>query len=280
MEKIQAAVKKSRRRMIRLGYLILILITSLSLMGLAAPREMYPVENALENFQINDLLNLLLGVPLLLVPILVSRNHKSFGFLIWTGGLLYNFYNYLAYCFSLPLGLNTLMYILLLGLMALNAYQVLRIQDLMQIFQKVRNRVPARFGGWFLSIFGIIFFGRSAAFFWESMAGSTSLPLVEIGVLVADAFLSLVLISGGVLLIRHKPLGYVAGPGLMLAVSALFLGVIVLVLLQPFFTGTLLDLEALLTLLVMSLIFWIPAWLFLRSTLRGLRLNQQTMLQS
>lgn len=279
MEQVQDLMKSSWRQTRRLGWGAAISIAVFSGAGLLAPGLMYPGVNSSVNIQPNDLLNFLLGIPLLLVPVLLFRQEKKIGLLLLPGAVLYNFYNYLAYTIGLPFQVFTIGYILILALLLALLYQTLKTQDPDLIRDKLSHQVPARFSGWLVTLFGVLFIGRSAGIFWDAAAGRNPLPPTEIGVLTADILLSLVLISGGILLIRRKPLGYILGPGIMLAVSALFLGVILLVLIQPLFTGTPLDVEALLTLLVVSLIFWIPAWLFLSGTLRGLGPNHQKIPQ-
>lgn len=280
MEQIQDLLETSQKQTRRLAWGAAISIAVFSAAGLLVPGLMYPGVNSAVNIQPNDLLNLAVGVPLLLVPVLLIRRGKQIGQLLLPGGVLYNFYNYLAYIIGLSFQVFTIGYILILALLLAVLYQILKTQDPDLIRDKLSHQVPARFTGWLVTLFGVLFIGRSAGMFWEAAVEGTQLPPTEIGVLAADILLSLILISGGILLIRRKPLGYVLGPGIMLAVSALFLGVTLLVLIQPLFTGTPLDVEALLTLLVMSLIFWIPAWLFLRGTLRGLGPNHQKIPQS
>ena len=50
------------------------------------------------------------------------------------------------------------------------------------------------------------------------------LEITEIGVLIADIVLSVLMIGGGVLLLRRKPLGFASALGLLFAASMLFIG--------------------------------------------------------
>ena len=86
----------------------------------------------------------------------------------------------------------------------------------------------------------------------------------DIGVAIADLILSTLLFIGGFLLFRRRPLGYVSGMGLLFATSALFIGVILVVLLQPILTTAPFVLEDLIVLFGMGLICLIPTGLFLR----------------
>lgn len=273
MEQIQDLLKTSRKQTSRLGWGAAISIAVFSAAGLLAPGLMYPGVPAAANIQPNDLLNFLLGIPLLLVPVLLMRKGKQIGQLLLPGGVLYNFYNYLAYTIGLPFQVFTIGYILILALLLALLYQTLKTQDQDLIRDKLSPQVPARFSGWLVTLFGVLFIGRSAGIFWDAAAGGTTLPQSEIGVLAADIMLSLTLIGGGIQLILRKPLGYTLGPGLMLAVTSLFLGVILLVLVQPLFTGSPLDLEAVQVLIGMGFLFWIPAGFFLAGTVRGVKIH-------
>jgi hypothetical protein len=75
-------------------------------------------------------------------------------------------------------------------------------------------------------------------------------------------------VIGGVLLWQRKALGYLGGVGLLFQASALFVGVIVFVLLQPLLTAAAFDLEAVIVLTAMALPCWIPFGLFLRGIVR------------
>jgi hypothetical protein len=84
------------------------------------------------------------------------------------------------------------------------------------------------------------------------------------GLLIADSALSFPMIGGGILLIRRKPLGYTGGLGLLFAASALFIGLIMALVLQPVFTDDPFVLIDVVVVFVMGLIFFVPFGLFLR----------------
>ena len=89
----------------------------------------------------------------------------------------------------------------------------------------------------------------------------------DIGVAIADLILSTLLFVGGILLFRHKPFGYASGMGLLFATSALFIGVIWVVVLQPVLSTAPFVLEDLIVLFGMGLICLIPTGLFLRGVM-------------
>lgn len=89
----------------------------------------------------------------------------------------------------------------------------------------------------------------------------------ELPVSVADLLLAPAWAIGGLLLWRRRALGYASGLGLLFQASMLFVGVILVVLLQPLLTGAPLALGDVLVLLVMGLVCFVPFGLFVRGVL-------------
>jgi hypothetical protein len=71
------------------------------------------------------------------------------------------------------------------------------------------------------------------------------------------------------LLWRKQALGYVAGAGLLFQTSMLFVGLILVLLLQPLLTNAPFALADVLVVLAMGLIAFIPFGLFLRGLARA-----------
>ena len=101
----------------------------------------------------------------------------------------------------------------------------------------------------------------------EASTSGTALAVSEIGVLIADIVLSAFMIVGGALLLRRMPLGYTSGLGLLFAASMLFIGLIMVLLLQPVLTDALFVLTDVIVVFVMGLVCFIPFGLFVRGVL-------------
>ena len=91
--------------------------------------------------------------------------------------------------------------------------------------------------------------------------------MAEVSVAIADSILSTLLFVGGILLFQRRSFGYASGMGLLFAISALFIGVILVVLFQPLLTDAPLVLEDVIVLFGMVLISFIPTGLFMRGVL-------------
>ena len=72
------------------------------------------------------------------------------------------------------------------------------------------------------------------------------------------------LLVGGYLLLRRKALGYVAGAGLLLMCSMLFIGVIPAMVFQALSADTSIDVIGILIVLISSMVCFIPFVLFVR----------------
>ncbi len=239
-----------------------VLMGLMSLAGLLFPDVIYPSEELKQTYLTNDLVNLVLGLPILLGSMWLARRGSLLGLLFWPGALLYSFYNYTAYVFGIPFGWTTgvnLVIVLLSGYLTLVLYQGI---DGRWIQEQIAGKVPEKIGGWVLILFGVVFIFRSLGVFASGMP-----PLTELGVLIADLILSAFWIAGGVLLLRKRPRGYASSTGLLFAGAALFTGLIAFLLLQPLFTEAPFDLAGVAIILVMSLICFVPFGLFVRGVL-------------
>lgn len=247
-----------------LSLIVAFLMTVTSLVGLLYPSAIYPSDELRQANMSNDLINLLIGLPILLVPMWLTWRGKLVGLLSWPGALLYVLYNYTAYIFGIPVGSITLAFVSLALLSIYSVVILLKSIDRNTIQAQLSGAAPEKFAGWILVVFGSAFLFRAIGMLAGVGAGQAALPVPEIGTLVADTVLSILWISGGVLLLRRKPLGYVSGLGLLFAASALFIGLIAYLLLQPALTGAPLMLTDVSISLIMGLVCFIPTGLFIR----------------
>ena len=106
-----------------------ILMAVASLAGLLWPQWMYVSEAAVQAFQANDTVNLIVGIPILLVSMLMARRGILAALLAWPGAFVYSIYNYLAYVIDAPLGWQTALFIVIVALNVWGAIALLRSLD-------------------------------------------------------------------------------------------------------------------------------------------------------
>ena len=244
-----------------------LLMAGVSLGGLLYPGSLYPTGELQSTYVPNDVVNLFIGLPVLLASMWLTRRGSLVGLLFWPGALLYVLYNYIAYLFGMPFSTVSFVYLAIILLSAYILFDLLRSIDQQAVQERLSGAVPVKFAGWVLVLFGVFFFFRAVAMFVQPLTQQTTLPVSEVGVLIADLVLSIFWFAGGFLLLRRMPLGYVTGLGLLFSGSMLFIGLIIFLLLQPVLTGAAFQLVDVLVVLVMGMICFIPFFLFLRGTL-------------
>ena len=252
-----------------LSIICAVLMGVVSLFGLFFPESIYKTEELIQSNFTNDIVNLILGLPILLGSMWLTNRGKLVGLLFWPGALLYIIYNYTAYVFGIPFDIFTFAYLALILISAYSIYDLIRKIDCNAVKQLLAGAVAEKLAGWFLLIFGILFLFRAANILVGARINQAVLPPTEIGVSIADIVVSILWIIGGILLIRNKPLGYATGLGLLFAASMLFVGLIIVLILQPVLTAAPFSPIDIIVVALMGLVFSIPFILFLRGTINN-----------
>ena len=249
-----------------LSLLVALLLIIASVIGLIMPSTLYPSDEARQSFLTNDVINLVVGLPILLASIWFTRKRSLVGLLLWPGALLYIFYNYIVNLLGVPFGWITPIYLALVFLcISLIGFLLVKI-DVHGLKDRLTGSVPTRISGWFLIIFGVLFLYRGIDLIIKA---GTELPLPELGLLIADMVLSAVWITGGILLLKRHPIGYASGLGLLISASMLFIGLIIFLILNPFLTEMPFVLSDFIVIVVMSFICFIPSLLYLRGVVKS-----------
>jgi hypothetical protein len=251
---------------------VAILMGVMSLSGLFISNSIYKTELIFQSFFTNDVINLILGLPILLGSMWLTSRGKMVGLLFWPGALLFVIYNYIAYVFGRPFDLITFVYLALILISAYIIYDLIRKVDSNSVKQQLAGAVGEKLAGWFLLIFGILFILRAVNIFVSARLNQVVLPPTEIGVSIADIVISILWIIGGILLLRTKPLGYTTGLGLLFASTMLFVGLIILLIIQPVLTAAPFIPIDFIVVTVMGIILSIPFIIFLRGTIKTSRI--------
>ena len=230
--------------------------------------SLYPTPESLQSFVANDLVNLFLGLPILLVALALTRRGRLIGLLFWPGALLYVVYNYIAYLVGVPPSAASVAYagLIVLSLCALAA--LLSRINAVAVQEQIEGAVFERLSGGALVVFGVLVGLRAVGVITSALMGGVLILTTELGVLVADLTMSVAWIAVGIALWRRRPLGYLLGAGLLFQASMLFVGVIVYFLLQPALAGTPLAVADIAVLAAMSMLCFIPLALVGRGILQ------------
>jgi hypothetical protein len=249
-----------------ISFVIAALLAIASVAGLLYQTIIYPTDELLIAFVPNDVVNLFIGLPILLVSMWLTRRGKLLGLLFWPGALFYVFYTYIVYVFSMPLNEAFLMHLTLVTLSAYTLIGLVASIDGKAVKRQLTGAVRERAGGGVLAILGILFFVRVAAALVGSLVSQTPVAETELALHLADFVLTPAWVIGGVLLWRRKALGYVAGLGLLFQASTLFIGLIIILILQPLMTSAQFKLSDVLVIFLMGMVCFVPLALFVRGT--------------
>jgi hypothetical protein len=248
--------------------LVALLTAAASLLGLLLPDRLYPSEDLQQSFLVNDVINLVIGLPALLGSIWSARRGQLLGLLFWPGALFYVVYNSIIYAFALPLTVGFLLSSALLILSIYTMVSLLVSIDAGALRQQIGDTIPARQAGGILIGLGTLFVVLAFGTLVGDLLGSTAVSPEDLAVHFSDIIIGPAWMLVGLLLWRREPLGYVAGTGLLFQASLLFVGLIGFLLLQPVLTGAPFAPGDILVIFILGLTCFVPLALFIRGILR------------
>ncbi len=220
-----------------------------------------------ELFVPNDVVNLLIGLPILVGSIWASRRGKLIGLLFWTGALFFGFYNSIAYVFALPLGWGFIIHLILVVLDIYTLIALVANIDGNVIQQQFHGAVHEKLSGGIITGFGILFLIRVIIVLTSALITGETMMRTELAPNIADSLISSALVVVGIALWKQKTIGYVAGLGLLFQVSMLFIGLIVFLLLQPILTTASVAVVDVIVIFVMGLVCFVPFAFFIRGVI-------------
>lgn len=235
-----------------------------SLIGVLAPDQAYPTPEQRASLVPNDIVNLLLGLPFLAAIIWQARRGRLWARLCWPGALLYIVYNSLVAVINLFPAFLSLAHLVQLTLCA----AVLWFMGSRLDWAVMRSTAPA--GKWEMPAGGVLS-GMGALFLVRAVALIFSAPdaayfkSVDFAVTLTDLVFSPLWIFLGIALLRGKVYGYVGAAACLSQLIALFVGLMLVMHIQPLLNGAALAIGDFLVILIMSLVVIIPAVLFIGS---------------
>ncbi len=245
--------------------LIAFLMAITSVAGLLYGTTLYLTEEMLLVKLPTDLFTLIVGLPILIGSMWLARRGNLLGLLCWPGALFYVLYLYLAYAIGVPFNVLFLAYV---ALVTLSAYTIIGLGasiDAEAVRQRLAGAVPARLAGGILIIVSVLFILINLANIVNALTRPTPDYLLDFPVWIADfSVLAPAWLVGGFLMWQRKTLGYVAGVGLLLLSSMMFVGPIFALVFPIFYSGSPVDVTGILFMLVAGLICFIPFALFVR----------------
>ena len=250
--------------------IIAFLMAITSVAGLWHGPNLYPTEEMLLFNLPTDLFTLVVGLPILLGSMWLARRNKLLGLLCWPGALLYVLYIHIAYAISVPFNVLFLAYVALVALSAYTTIGLVASIDAEAVRQRLAGFVPERLAGGILFGLAILFSLMNLAQVITALTSPEPDYLLAYPVWIADfAVVAPAWLIGGLLLWQRRALGYVAGAGLLLVGSMLFVGIIFVMAFPALQTASPIDLTGILFVLIMGLICFVPLALFARGIVKS-----------
>ena len=247
-----------------LSLIIAVLMAAASVAGLLCRTIIYPTDELLRSFLPTDVAILSIGLPILLGSIWLTWRGKLVGLLLWPGALFFVLYNYVVYALAMPLSVAFLLHLALVTLTAYTLIDLVAGIEGEAVRRGLAGAVPERIAGGVLAGLGLLFFLRVVGVMVGALASQTPTAETELALHTSDFLLSPAWVVCGVLLWRRRTFGYVTGLGLLFQASMLFIGLIIVLLLQPLLTDAPLPLADIGVVFAMGLICFIPFALFVR----------------
>jgi hypothetical protein len=260
-------IKRSLKAAYILSLIIACLLAFTSVLGIFFGSTIYPTDELYNNFISNDVVNLIIGLPIILASIILTSQGKLIGILFWPGALLFVIYNYLIYVLAMPLNWIFLLYLTLITSSVYTIISLATSIDGTKIQQHLTGVVHERISGLILVAMGLLFMLQAGGAMFDAFINQIQLTGLDFAVHVADFSISPILVIGGLQLWRRKEFGYASGLGLLFQASMLFIGLIVFLIIQPLLTQTTFLLVDILVISIMGLICFIPLSLFIRGAL-------------
>jgi hypothetical protein len=253
-----------------LSLVIALIMTIAAVVGLLYQTRIYPADETLYSWVATDVLNLIVGLPLLLGSMWLARRGKLIGLLCWPGALLYVLYINTTHAIGAPFGVLFLPYLILVALSAYTTIGLVASIDGESVRRRLTGAVPERLAGGILAGLAILWGLNAIGQIVTALTGQTPVGAPEISHWIADlTTLCPAWVIGGLLLWRRQALGYVAGAGSLLLGSILFIGIIPVIVIQALYTASPIDVGGIAMMLVMGLVCFIPFWLFARGIVRS-----------
>lgn len=246
-------------------YMILILITGVSLTGILIPEKIYPEPEVVISFVPMDIVNLAMALPLMLFSIYLVHKKKLIGLLSLPGILFYLVYVYMGYLIGLEMNMLFIPYLVMVILsIAVTVLLLLQLNG-HQVRSKLHSKVPIRTSGWMIVVIAVAILVYQFWSIFNSISYQLPVDRITLAQWIDDLAIGTpVLFLTGIHMIRRSPFGYVSGTGVLLLLSMLFIGLIPVLIAEGVLSGTPVKIVDLLIIAISSLICIIPLGLFVR----------------
>ncbi len=248
---------------------IAIIMTLTCIISIAYKNAIYPDNKVLISFLPSDFVNLFIPLPLLLVAMWLTKKAKTIGIIFWMSALFYIAYLYIPYLLTVPFHLIFLSYLFLVTFSVYSIIGLIVNINHEAMYKRLSKDVPSRVSSIILIALSVFIILRQLTLIVTAYFHHIHVDASEIALWIADFTLACpMLILGGYLLWKRKPIGYVIGSSMLLSYGALSFGIIPHFIIQSNIGNTPIDMEGIFAVGFMAIICFIPFLYFIRSIKR------------
>jgi len=248
-----------------LSLAVALIMGAAALAALLLRSTVYPTDRLILAFVPVDIFHLAIGLPILLGSMWLARRGRLAGLLCWPGVLLYVLYSYVMNLLGVPFGVLFLPYILLVVLSVYSIIVIVSRIDSRAVRDRLAGTAPARVTGGVLVGLTALFVVFAVTGIISALIRRTPVGALQIMLWIGDlATVAPLCLTGGVLLLQRRALGYVAGPGVLLTYTMLFFGLLPVMLYTALYNGTAVDSIGIVMMAAAGLLCLVLLVLFLR----------------
>jgi hypothetical protein len=217
------------------SFVVAFVMTVASVAGIVSSSTVYPAieSKLLPLFVGQDVLNIVVGLPMLLGAMWFTSRGNLGGLLLWPGALFYVVYDYGYYILGAPFNVFFLSYLALVTLSGYTMVGIIASIDRDALRDRLAPGVPHRMAGGFLAGIALLFTALWTSITISALISKETLDLVVRTVLIMDLSIQLpALLTGGILLWRRQALGYTCAAGLILQAGVYLTGLSIITLIQ------------------------------------------------
>jgi hypothetical protein len=249
-----------------LSVIIAFLVVLVSIFGILFKDNIYPTENLIQSFIPNDIINLTIGIPFLIISLWLIKRGKIIGLLCWPGAIFYFLYVYFPYLLGIPFNTLFLPYLIIFSLCIYTLIGIVASLDQNGIKEKISGKVPYKVSGFILIALSLIIILRQVALIINALNNNIDVSQQELAVWIDDFTIGVpAMLISGYSLFKNKPLGYATGAGLFIAYSLLSLGLLPFLAIQSYLANTEIDFFGIIILLIMASICLVPFGYFVKA---------------
>ena len=249
-----------------LSLAVALIMGAAALAALLLRGTVYPTDELILAFVPVDIFHLAIGLPLLLGSMWLTRRGRLAGLLCWPGVLLYVLYSYIMNLLGVPFGVLFLPYILLVVLSVYSIVVVVSRIDSPAVRDRLAGTAPARITGGVLVGLTALFVVFAVNGIISALIRRTPIGALQTMLWIGDlATIAPLGLSGGVLLLQRRELGYAAGAGLLFTYVLLFFGLLPVMLYTALYNHTAVDSIGIIMMAAAGLLCLVLLVLFLRN---------------